>query len=96
MSIENVFGSYEEKCSGCGEALLIFDGDKAHAGLGGLLCSVCAKNQESLEISVRVIKLNLNEEMTCNDCGTKLNLLKDTVFDEENFVLCQDCDKIRN
>ena len=107
MNIKQMGDYLEIECCGCGESLLIGDGDSVNVRVGtatdmdgeeipmpeGFLCSVCHKEEGSLDNFVRI------QKKKCSSCGKACESEEEDrnffpKFDSENNFtgfFCGDC-----
>ena len=98
MKVRQVGNDLEAICEGCGESLLICDGDSLNFRLGddgmpsGFLCSVCNKSENG-EMK-NVVKIG---RMKCLCCERELDPNLDSFgphHDEDGFMdgaVCEEC-----
>lgn len=98
MKLRQVGSDLEAMCEGCGEILLICEGDSLNFRLGddgmpaGFLCSVCNKVENGDMTNVARIG-----RLRCTCCGRDLDPVEDSFEphqNEEGFIdgaVCQEC-----
>jgi hypothetical protein len=98
MQLRQVGNDLEAMCEGCGEILLICDGDSLNFRLGpdgipsGFLCSVCNKNENG--DTQNVAKIGRLKCMCCERDLDPENESFEPHHDEEGMMdgaVCQEC-----
>lgn len=98
MKARQIGDDLETMCEGCGEVMLVCDGDLLNFRIGedsvpeGFLCAVC--NRKENGNANNVVKIG---RLRCVCCGRDLDSMEDTFephYDEDGFMngaVCEGC-----